>query len=300
MFNNPIMMADPDGDFPVAMIVGAAIGLLSYAVETSVTGSKWDWGAMAGAVVGGAVGGYVSYASGVGGFAGGAITGASIGLASSVTSGAINNNLSAEQVVKATLLSAAVGGVLQGAKAGEDGRNFFDGSKYTGEATTTVENGVTARGMDTPYSCGPVNVETIDGAFGGNLNQQNARDWYPNKDFTKTGVEDVDLWEKYTAKTGHYHRRYGTDKELFKLFPDYIKKGYKISITTDNFTDQVPGHSVVLKSVTQKTFQRVNGETFQKFYFTVMSPTTNGGKFITYRLGGLMSSHNIFIIYPNK
>lgn len=73
-WNNPISYADPTGDFPLAVVIGAVVGALMAGAA-----SDWDLGAMIkGALIGGLSAGVGSWASGAvnGGLLGGAVGGA--------------------------------------------------------------------------------------------------------------------------------------------------------------------------------------------------------------------------------
>jgi hypothetical protein len=55
-----------------------------------------------------------------------------------------------------------------------------------------------------------------------------------------------------------------------------------------------PGHSVVMKSITQRTLQRVNGQLAKRLTYTVMNPAH--GVFTNISRKSIMNAHKIFLI----
>ena len=64
MGNNPVMFIDPDGEFIVPLLVGAAVGVLANGVSNSIKGQPFFQGWGMAAVMGG-IGGYMSVASSI-------------------------------------------------------------------------------------------------------------------------------------------------------------------------------------------------------------------------------------------
>ena len=67
-------------------------------------------------------------------------------------------------------------------------------------------------------------------------------------------------------------------------------------MTLKNQVQSVPGHSVVLTGVTQRTLQRVNGSLITRFGFTAMNPWT--GTVGNYSANEIMSAGRYFLIKP--
>lgn len=139
VFNNPLMYADPDGEF-VFIIIGAVAG--AYLTGVKANGSwnptKWNWsatwgkiamGAAVGAFTGGvgaaagaAAAGYAAATWGIsGGILGGAIAGGAGGLVAGAISGFSTAAMFGENIIEGTLKGAASGLVMGGVLGGVAG-----------------------------------------------------------------------------------------------------------------------------------------------------------------------------------
>ncbi|NEN25325.1 hypothetical protein G3O08_17650, partial [Cryomorpha ignava] len=152
MGNNPVMYVDPDGEFIIGALIGAAIsGTVGYisGKNAGLTGSNLLEYTLGSAVIGGfsggvgtSVGAGVSASLSIGGFAGGAIAGAAGGAAGGFVGGFLgttfNNSTfgTNHNALNGGLKGAAIGGLAGGIGGGltrgitdmRNGYSFWDGS----------------------------------------------------------------------------------------------------------------------------------------------------------------------------
>ena len=297
MLNSPMVNADPMGDEPItlaAIAIGMAIGAgthtASHLIQNNGTFQNWNWGAFAGSIVAGGIGAGVSGAlanAGIGGFAGGFGTGAASGLAQSTVSGLINKNLDGGVIAQSTLMGGLIGGTISGIGAAIDGRNFGDGSKLLETDVLASDLSIADVKQNAKYNCSPACGESIDGT----LTQDNIRDWFGGNPET-TGIPDVDMWRKFADRTG---KRMISSANLGDpaTVASSINSGAKIVATLRNADVNAAGHSVVLKSVTKRTFEKLNGKIVHRYSVGIMNPSVGR---VTSRSWGSMSRVNRFFI----
>lgn len=298
MGNSPMTFADPMGDEPItlaAILIGAAIGAgthtASHLIQNNGTFQNWNWGAFAGSVVAGGVGAGVSGAlanAGIGGFAGGFGTGAASGFAQSTVSGLINGNLDGGIIAQSTFMGGLIGGTISGIGAAIDGRNFGDGSELLETEVLASDQLIGDVEQNAKYNCGPACGESIDGT----LTQDNIRDWFGGNPET-TGIPDADLWQEFANRTGK--RVIGTaNLGDPATVASSMNSGAKIVSTLRNADINAAGHSVVLKSVTKKTFAKLNGRIVHRYSVGTMNPSVGR---VTSRSWGSFSRANRFFIF---
>ena len=297
MNNNPVSMSDPDGDLAFLAVVGigATIGAgthtMSHLIQNNGTFQNWNWGAFVGSIVAGGVGAGVSGALanvGIGGFAGGFGTGAASGLTQSTVSGLINGNLDGGVIAQSTFMGGLIGGTISGIGAAIDGRNFGDGSKLLETDVLASDLTIGDVKQNAKYNCGPACGESIDGT----LTQDNIRDWFGG-DPNTTGIADAYLWQEFANRTGK--RVIGTaNLGDPTTVANSMNSGAKIVATLRNADVNAAGHSVVLKSVTKKTFEKLNGKIVHRYSVGIMNPSVGH---VTSRSWSSMSRVNRFFIF---
>lgn len=280
--NNPLKYTDPDGEFislaaiGIGMLISAATYTAVHLVTHEGSFDGWNWGAFAGAAVAGGVGGFVSpalTAAGIGGFANGAITGAATGFAANLTTGIWHGDKFGSIITssfKGALIGAVIGGVIQGTSSVLKGNRFSDGAKLIEQKVLADQSipSVTQKGNN---NCLPASAEAVDGSFGGNISQDNARSWFPGTSAETDPISMRDFWKAYEANSGHTVS--GLDPSKIGQIHSLMNSGERITIGL-NLGGSV-GHSVVLDNVVSQSWQKVNGQIVSKILYNAMNPATS-------------------------
>jgi RHS repeat-associated protein len=323
--NNPVIYVDENGEF-LHLIVGAIIGgAINWAMNGFQFNAKglghFGVGALAGALGAGVGAGISSSLAGgsfgagfwgtssaltaTSSFISGAAIGGGAGLSSGFVTGFGNGLVNGQSFGKAlaqgglySLMAGAsgaiIGGVWGGIDAVRDGRRFWDGAIVTKE--TLVNQNIPVVGQIGDNNCLPANAEAIDRSFGGNITQQNIRD-FPGLggDPNTVGLGDVDVWNAYKELSGHSWMGEPGSPAAVRRILNPMQGGARVSINLN--TGGKIGHSVVMQSIVQKTVTKVNGNIVQKLLYYVMNPA-NGGNI--HKMSGkvLSNAFNIFYIHP--
>lgn len=131
MGNRPITNVDPDGQFFVPVIIGAAMG----AYQAHQSGGDWWKGAITGAV-GGGLGSFAPYGM-LPGLGYGALSGAAIG----TLDAALNKKNFGNSALNGAVAGGIIGGLSGGLRAGLNGRDLYSGIKYSRFQTGDVPLG---------------------------------------------------------------------------------------------------------------------------------------------------------------
>jgi len=321
--NNPLIYTDPTGEF-WHLIIGAVIGgTMNVIFNAGNIDNFWEGlgyfgiGAAAGAL-GAGVGAGVSSAIAGGsfgaGFVGsstamtatssfftGAAIGGSAGFIAGFTTGFGNGLMRGQNFgqalgsgLKDGLIGGVTGGLIGGVAGGidavRDGRRFFDGA--TVQTEILVDQNIPLVGQIGDNNCLPACVEATDRSFGGSLTQNDVRGWFGG-DPNTTPLNDVDVWGKYSEVSGH---KVLVDLNKGSSLPRVLttmKNGGRVAI---NLNSGDVGHSVVIKSITQKTITKINGNVVTKYIYRAMNPG-NGGSIMRVSGSSIRNAYNIFYIF---
>lgn len=324
VLNNPLSHVDPSGEF-IHLIIGAVIGGV---VNWATNGAEFSWkglahfgvGAVAGALsagIGAGVSSAIAGASFSAGFMGtsaaltatssfftGAAIGGSAGFGGGFVTGLGNGLLNGQGLgqslgagFKTGLMGGLSGGLLGGISGGIDaaldGRRFFDGATVQKDIVT--DNGISLVGQRGDNNCLPASAESIDGAFGGNLNQDQMRSWFPGTDANIDPLADVDFWSKYASKTGSSWKGDSfVPGNIGQRIHTVMQSGGKVAVNL-NLGNNV-GHSVAIKSSILRTITKINGSVIQKYAVNAMNPG-NGGSYLRYSENLIRKSFNVFYLF---
>lgn len=333
--NNPLAYVDENGEFWHLIIGALIGGVVNWAMNGFQFNAKglgyFAVGALSGAL-GAWVGAGISSALAGGSFGAGFIgskaaltigfsffTGAAIGggagAASGFTGGFGNALVGGKNIGQAfrsgligggmRLASGAIlGGLISGIDATLDGRNFGDGSKS--ESLFNIEQSISSE-YTGRNNCLPDSGVAIDKSLGeSGFNQNDFRNWVnsnssPENDPLRVG----DFWTKYSQGTGRSVTGMTTDFQFFGRgntsmpvrFGDIMSRmssGERISLGFNNLGSNV-GHSTVLKSISVKLFTKINGNSFIKNFYRIMSPGQGFRTIVTKGIGNLPSNLNSVI-----
>ena len=308
-WNNPLKFTDPSGEWIhilVGAIIGGAINWATHGCQFNAQGlGYFGVGAVAGALtamVGAGVSSSLaggSFSAGALGtssawactattsFWSGAIIGASSGLVGGFATGfgnSLNEGNNFNDALKQGLKDGAVGsltggligGVAGGIDAVLDGRRFFDGATVSYQ-TAVPPYTINDLQQNLDASCTPTCGATIDQSFGGTLTEESAMKLYAS-DYKNIGVRDVDYWKTFATKTNLKYQNFsGGQSTAANLYDDFNGLG---NLKYSRFALSSSNHSMVLKSVTQRTLTKINGYTTFKYFFNVMDPAYGASKTI--------------------
>jgi RHS repeat-associated protein len=126
--NNPLTYTDPDGNFPwAAVIIGAAIGGFSKAVQYDMSGKSFFGGFWRGAIVG-AAGGYAAAMAPIG-ILPGAGFGAGVGAVLGAANALLDGNNVWRSTIKGAIFGGIAGGITGGVEANKLGANVWTGQR---------------------------------------------------------------------------------------------------------------------------------------------------------------------------
>lgn len=188
------------------------------------------------------------------------------------------------------LTEGLMSGIGYGLDAVKDGRRFFDGAKVDTEVLIDQNIPIVVQIGDN--NCLPASVEATDRSFGGTLTQNDARGWFGG-DPNKMPLEDVKVWSKYSEVSGRsWSGELSKSNSLPKILST-MKDGGRVAI---NLNSGDVGHSIVMKSITQKTITKINGNIVTRYIYKAMNPG-NGGYIMRVSSSSIRKSNNIFYIF---
>ena len=326
--NNPIMFVDKDGEFThliFSALYGAVMNWISNLGNLNSKGDGWKFfgvGLLSGAIsagIGRGISSAIAGASFGAGFWGkatakmasssflsGAAIGAGIGVSAGFISGfgnALIRNKSFGQALGqggldgliVGAISAVSVGIAGGMDAALDGRRFWDGA--TVDKSTLVSQDIPIVGQRGDMNCGPASAEAIDRSLGGNMTQEQIRALPKlGGDPNTTPLGDKTLWEVFANERGYHEFQERVTDPTRKLsnLSTRMQNGQRVAISLN--TGGNVGHSVVMKSITQKTVTKLNGSFVQRNIYKVMNPA-NGGRYMRISPKSITNAENIFFIH---
>lgn len=320
--NNPLTYIDQNGEF-WNLIIGAVIGGV---VNWATHGADFSWkglgyfgvGAVAGALsagIGAGVSSAIAGGSFNAGFVGSSIaktatssflSGAAIGGSAGFSGGFVSgfgNGLMQRQNFGQSLLSGVkdgfiggftggfVGGIAGGINAVSDGRRFFDGSAV--QDKMLVDQNIPIVGQRGNNNCLPASAESVDKSYGSNMTQEQVRD-LPGLggDPNTVPLEDVKAWSEYSKASGHgLSGEFDKTTSLNRMVGTMRNAG-RVAV---NLNTGDVGHSVIMKSIVQRTITKINGTVIQKYLYNVMNPAY-GGSIMRVSGKDIINAYNIFYI----